>query len=247
MLPSGTEPPAANILDADFTTASAPLPEEVLRAIEEGMPTRSPEAIRSDRPPSLRGHQWQRADGEGWNLWRVLETPKGKQTQFIGQLPYDQWQMIKESYLTRHGNKPVRPIPAGLDPDPGDGGTDPAGPAGGGSGSRRRSRRESARPSNVFPLRPATERAEKLAGKGPAGWKRSRVRAGWLIRRIGKHNLVESEYGVSYLYVLSRRPDRTDVDRAKYPLSGFYNWRALEAAQLLTTEVKNNEPKRARG
>lgn len=67
-------------------------------------------------------------------------------------------------------------------------------------------------------------------------WKRSRERPGWLIRRIKGYSISEDKYGVSYLFVLSRKPDRTSADMLSYPFAGFFNWVALEDAGRLKKE-----------
>jgi hypothetical protein len=77
-------------------------------------------------------------------------------------------------------------------------------------------------------------------------WKRSRLKTGWLIKRIKGHNIVESEYGVQYLYVLSRKPDRTSADVNIYPAAQFCNWEALTEAGRLVKE-KVSERKQRRG
>lgn len=69
-------------------------------------------------------------------------------------------------------------------------------------------------------------------------WKRSAKRAGWLIKRLPGYQISEDEYGVSYLFVLSRKPDRTSADWLTYPLAGFFNWAALEASGRLKKERK---------
>ena len=67
-------------------------------------------------------------------------------------------------------------------------------------------------------------------------WKRSRVRKGWLIRRYPGYNIAETEYGISYLWVLSRKPDRTSADNSAFPLAGYFNWKSLEQSGLLAKE-----------
>jgi hypothetical protein len=72
-------------------------------------------------------------------------------------------------------------------------------------------------------------------------WKRSRKRPGYLIHRIPGYSLAETEYGVSYLWVLSRKPDRTTADNSVYPLAGYFNWKALEDSGLLAKERKSDK------
>lgn len=69
-------------------------------------------------------------------------------------------------------------------------------------------------------------------------WKRSAKKAGYLIKRLAGYSISEDEYGVSYLFVLSRKPDRTSADSLTYPLAGFFNWAALETAGRLKREKK---------
>lgn len=85
----------------------------------------------------------------------------------------------------------------------------------------------------LYVLRPTGPKATAVEGPD---WKRSRYQPGFLIKRIPGHKIVEDGYGVSYLYVLSWRPDRTKVDKRLYPLSGYYNWKALTASEWLTEE-----------
>lgn len=69
-------------------------------------------------------------------------------------------------------------------------------------------------------------------------WKRSAKKTGYLIKRLAGYSISEDEYGVSYLFVLSRKPDRTSADSLTYPLAGFFNWVALASAGRLTREKK---------
>jgi len=71
-------------------------------------------------------------------------------------------------------------------------------------------------------------------------WKRSRKKPGYLIRRMEGYSIPETEYGVSYLWVLSRKPDRTTADNSVHPLAGYFNWKALEASGLLVKERKSD-------
>lgn len=72
----------------------------------------------------------------------------------------------------------------------------------------------------------------------PSGWKRSQKRRGWLIKRIGGYNINENLYGVTYLYVLQRHPDKTSANAELYPDAGFKNWKSLEQSGLLRKEKK---------
>lgn len=69
--------------------------------------------------------------------------------------------------------------------------------------------------------------------------KRSRIKKGWLIKRLTGYSIAETEYGVSYLWVLSRKPDVTTADNSVYPLAGYFNWKSLEASELLIKERKS--------
>jgi hypothetical protein len=71
-------------------------------------------------------------------------------------------------------------------------------------------------------------------------WKRSREKPGYLIKRFRGYNPVEDKYGVQYLYVLSRKPDRTSGDYSVYPFAGFFNWAALANTGLFVKERKSN-------
>lgn len=77
-------------------------------------------------------------------------------------------------------------------------------------------------------------------------WKKSRIKKGYLIKRIPGYNIVEDEYSVSYLFVLSRKPDRTSADWAQYPYAGSFRWVTLESAGLLVKERKNATQSRSR-
>lgn len=72
-------------------------------------------------------------------------------------------------------------------------------------------------------------------------WKRSRVKSGWMIKRLTGYTIAETEYGVSYLSVVSRKPDRTSADNSVYPLAGYFNWKSLEASGLIRKERKNDK------
>jgi hypothetical protein len=79
-------------------------------------------------------------------------------------------------------------------------------------------------------------------------WKRSAKKPGWLIRRIEGYNISEDEYGVSYLFVLERNPDRVTADWMIGPFAGFFNWQALEDSGRLVperTEKTDGRRKRA--
>lgn len=71
-------------------------------------------------------------------------------------------------------------------------------------------------------------------------WKKSRVKKGKLIRRLSGYSIAETEYGVSYLWVLSRKPDRTSADNSVWPMAGYFNWKSLEQSGLLRKEKKQN-------
>ena len=71
-------------------------------------------------------------------------------------------------------------------------------------------------------------------------WKRSRKRPGYLIRRMKGYSIAETEYGVSYLWVLSRKPDLTTADNSAHALAGYFNWKALEMSGLLVKERKSD-------
>jgi hypothetical protein len=76
-------------------------------------------------------------------------------------------------------------------------------------------------------------------------WKRSRIRPGWLIRRMPGYSIAETEYGISYLWVISRKPDRTSADNSVFPLAGYFNWKSLEASGLLRKERKHEKRDKA--
>lgn len=73
-------------------------------------------------------------------------------------------------------------------------------------------------------------------------WKRSRVRKGYLIARIQGYDIVESEYGVSYLKVTGRKPKKqTSADFSIHEHAGFFTWAALQAGGRLVKERKRYE------
>jgi hypothetical protein len=127
-----------------------------------------------------------------------------------------------------------------VSPDP------PSDPNGGGNPrGKTRSSKKSSRSSaaKVIAFQPAAEKVNAQSVPfDNKGWKRSRTHEGYLIKRIAGYDISEGIYGVSYLFVLSRKPEaRTKVDRLKYPFSGFFNWKSLEAAGLLTKERKTSD------
>ena len=71
-------------------------------------------------------------------------------------------------------------------------------------------------------------------------WKQSRKKPGYLIRRIEGYSIAETEYGVSYLWVLSRKPDRTTADNSVAPAAGYFNWKSLEDTGLFVKERKSD-------
>ena len=76
-------------------------------------------------------------------------------------------------------------------------------------------------------------------------WKRSRLRPGWLIKRLTGYQPVEDEYGCQYLGVVSRKPDRMSADRSIFPFAGFLTWESMMESDLLVTEVNVHESTRA--
>lgn len=82
--------------------------------------------------------------------------------------------------------------------------------------------------------------AQPFAQYDRAKWKRSRVKDGFLIRRVPGYSIAETEYGVSYLWVLSRKPDRTSADKSKFGFAGYFNWQALTGTGLLCKEMKRD-------
>ncbi len=76
-------------------------------------------------------------------------------------------------------------------------------------------------------------------------WKRSRLRPGWLIKRLTGYQPVEDEYGCQYLGVVSRKPDRMSADRSTFPFAGFLTWESMMESDLLVTEVNVHESTRA--
>src|SRR5262249_226621 len=72
-------------------------------------------------------------------------------------------------------------------------------------------------------------------------WKRSRVKKGYLIHWIEGYDPVESEYGVSYLKVIRRRPKVTSGDYSLYEHAGFLTWDALQASRRLVKERKREQ------
>lgn len=78
-------------------------------------------------------------------------------------------------------------------------------------------------------------------------WKQSRVKPGWLIARLKGYDIVESEYGINYLFVVARQPRKfTSADFSLYEHAGFFTWQAMEAAGRLIKE-KQDESKRIPG
>lgn len=70
----------------------------------------------------------------------------------------------------------------------------------------------------------------------PRGWKASRERPGWQIKRIKGYDISENVYGVTYLKVLRRKPRKiTNADFCKHPHAGFFPWKALEISGRLLT------------
>lgn len=77
-------------------------------------------------------------------------------------------------------------------------------------------------------------------------WKRSRVKPGYLVKRIPGYIIVESEYGVQYLKVLQWNPTRTSADLDLYPVAQFCNWEALTDAGRLVKEKTSERKQRRR-
>lgn len=72
-------------------------------------------------------------------------------------------------------------------------------------------------------------------------WKRSRVKKGYLIRRIKGYDISEDEYGVSYLFVVARKPSKkTSADYGVYEHAGFANWKGLIKHGDVVLETKHD-------
>ncbi len=80
-----------------------------------------------------------------------------------------------------------------------------------------------------------TEPSQSVSRTDP-DWKPSRIRQGERIKRLTGYDIKETEYGVQYLGVVSRKPDKMSADRKLYPQAWFYNWAALADADLLAKE-----------
>lgn len=112
--------------------------------------------------------------------------------------------------------------------------------AGGKRKTERLSRTESAsqtieKKSNVVQLN--TQRGVVFE---KSKWKRSSKKPGYLIRRLPGYSIAETEYGVSYLWVISRKPDRTTADNSVHPGAGYFNWQSLESSGLFVKERKSD-------
>lgn len=107
---------------------------------------------------------------------------------------------------------------------------------------RTYSARLSAQSTAPLSAQPNTQPSAQLIGAtaiyNKSLWKRSRVKKGWLIKRLTGYSIAETEYGVSYLWVLSRKPDKTCADNSVWSLAGYFNWKSLEASGLLRREKK---------
>jgi hypothetical protein len=84
----------------------------------------------------------------------------------------------------------------------------------------------------------STQSQAKPIGFNKSTHKRSRIKKGWLIKRLTGYSIAETEYGVSYLWVLSRKPDRTSADNSVYGFAGYFNWESLNNQDLLRKEKK---------
>lgn len=91
---------------------------------------------------------------------------------------------------------------------------------------------------NAFKAKLTSQSRVNLEG---SKWKKSRIKPGYLIQRREGYNIVENEYGVQYLFVVSRKPDRTSADYSVHPFAGFFNWKSLEEAGLLMKEKKDGK------
>lgn len=83
---------------------------------------------------------------------------------------------------------------------------------------------------------------------GGSKWKKSRVKPGFLIRRIKGYDIVESEYGVSYLFVVTRKPSKvTSGDCSLYEHAGFNTWKTMEMTGRLKKGESNGRTERIAG
>jgi len=74
-------------------------------------------------------------------------------------------------------------------------------------------------------------------------WKRARCQPGYLIMRIPGYDIVEqAEYGVSYVWVYSRKPLHTSSDCEIHEHAGFLTWRAMKRIGRLVKEKVNEQP-----
>jgi hypothetical protein len=75
-------------------------------------------------------------------------------------------------------------------------------------------------------------------------WKRARCQPGYLIMRIPGYDIVEqAEYGVSYVWVYSRKPLHTSSDCEIHEHAGFLTWRAMRRIGRLVKEKVNEQPR----
>lgn len=75
-------------------------------------------------------------------------------------------------------------------------------------------------------------------------WKRARCQPGYLIMRIPGYDIVEqAEYGVSYVWVYSRKPLHTSSDCEIHEHAGFLTWRAMKRIGRLVKEKVNEQPR----
>lgn len=90
--------------------------------------------------------------------------------------------------------------------------------------------REDAR--DLVPAFQVVGQKKARGSKAFEGWKRSRFLPGYQLRRVPGYNIVETPWGVSYLGVLSRKPDRTSADKSVFGFAGYFNWDSLILAGL---------------
>lgn len=90
---------------------------------------------------------------------------------------------------------------------------------------------------HLEPSKEAEKRVSRSVNSHSVGdkWKKSRLKKGWLIKRIQGYDIVESEYGVSYLFVVvreSKKDSRKKVTTADFTIhehAGFSTWETLKS------------------
>lgn len=211
-------------------------------------------ARKAGAPKVPKGYFWESTTDGRFNLMREIPAPPGEvKTRYVGTLDGDKWEApsgetftpIPQKKVDSNSPSPVQPAKSEFEFEPETPKPEPI--------KTPESDYSSLPKSDYSPKKKVNShfraevvdiknfRAKVSSHSKGEKWKPSRIRPGYLIKRIKGYDVVESEYGVSYLYVTTRKPKKaTSGDFGQYEHAGFSTWATLEKNGRLK-KGKSNE------